>query len=296
MGRLGAGLRAGPPVGPPLSSPHGRRESRRHPLNGLARSMIPSIVKSANPDWPERSRSTVPRDGAERVPRLDAALAPWRQGDCVVGAQWFVHRFTPEVPLTKVAAEAATAGVDLAEAAVRGFVVVSQTCDLARSCTERPYVEVAPLVEVDRGDLRMIERGRRPRYAFIPGLQNSHLVGDLDRVMTVEKAVVAAWTRKAGCTTDPEARDFARALARKRARFAFPDDFTAFANKLQDRLQTKHDKQSDEGEALRALREIRVRAAPSWDDDPVDVLFWFLRNEDEPDFKGQGWTSFWSIG
>lgn len=216
---------------------------------------------------------------------VDAALAPWRQGDCVVGAQWFVHRFTPEVPLTEVAAEAATAGVDLAEAAVRGFVVVSQTCDLARSCTERPYVEVAPLVEVDRGDLRMIERGRRPRYAFIPGLQNSHLVGDLDRVMTVEKAVVAAWTRKAGCTTDPEARDFARALARKRARFAFPDDFTAFANKLQDRLQAKHDKQSDEGEALRALREIRVRAAPSWDDDPVDVLFWFLRNEDEPDFK-----------
>ena len=220
---------------------------------------------------------------------VDAALAPWRQGDCVVGAQWFVHRFTPEVPLTEVAAEAATAGVDLAEAAVRGFVVVSQTCDLARSCTERPYVEVAPLVEVDRGDLRVIERGRRPRYAFIPGLQNSHLVGDLDRVMTVEKAVVATWTRKAGCTTDPEARDFARALARKRARFAFPDDFTAFANKLQDRLQAKHDKQSDEGEALRAPREIRVRADPSWDDDPVDVLFWFLRNEDEPDFKGQGW-------
>ena len=25
------------------------------------------------------------------------------------GAQWFVHRFTPEVPLTEVAAEAATA-------------------------------------------------------------------------------------------------------------------------------------------------------------------------------------------
>ena len=81
-------------------------------------------------------------------------------------------------------------------------------------------------------------------------------------------------------------------MARKRTRFAFPDDFTLFASKLQSRLQDKHEKQSDEGEALRALREIRVRAAPSWDADPVDVMFWFIRKDDEPDFKGQSWDKF----
>jgi hypothetical protein len=203
-----------------------------------------------------------------------------------------VHRFAPRVPLTEAAAVAAQARVGLAETAVRGFVVVSQTCDIVRSCRERPYIEVAPLVEVKASDLPMIERGRRPRYVGAPGLRNHALVGDLDRVMTVEKAVVATWDHLAGCFTDWETRDFARALARKRTRFAFPDDFTALASKLQSRLQDKHDKQSDEGEALRALREIRVRAAPSWDDDPVDILFWFIRHEDEPDFKGQSWDRF----
>lgn len=225
----------------------------------------------------------------EKRDSVDAALRHWRQGDCVVGEQWFVHRLAPDIPLTEEAVDAAKQGVDLAEAEVRGFLVVSQTCDVVRLCVDRPYVEVVPLVEVDAGELRTIERGRRPRYAFVPGLKDSNLVGDLDRVMTVEKAVVAGWERIAGCTMDEERRNFAQALARKRTRFAFPDDFTSFASKLQSRMQDKHDKQSDEGEALRALREIRVRAAPSWDDDPVDVVFWFIRNEDEPDFKGQSW-------
>ncbi len=79
------------------------------------------------------------RNDDESREAVGETLASWRQGDGVVGAQWFVHRFTPEIPLTEAAAEVARTGVDLAEAAVRGFVVVSQTCDLARSCTERPY-------------------------------------------------------------------------------------------------------------------------------------------------------------
>jgi len=235
---------------------------------------------------------TAVHDDDEKHVAVDAALRSWRQGDGVIGEQWFVHRFVPQVPLTEAAAQAAPAGVDLAETAVRGFVVVSQTCDIVRSCRERPYIEVAPLVEVKARDLPMIERGRRPRYVGVPGLRDHALVGDLDRAMTVEKAVVATWERFAGCLTDRETRDFARALARKRIRFAFPDDFTGLASKLQSRLQDKHDKQSDEGDALRALREIRVRAAPSWDDDPVEILFWFIRHEDEPDFKGQRWDRF----
>jgi hypothetical protein len=223
---------------------------------------------------------------------VDAALKDWRQGDCIVGEQWFIHRLAPDAPLTATAADAAEQGVDLAEVEVRGFLVVSQTCDIVRSCVERAYVEVVPLVEVDAGELRTIERSRRPQYAFVPGLKDSNLVGDLDRVMTVEKAVVASWERIAGCGTDQETRNFAQALARKRVRFAFPDDFTSFASKLQSRMHEKHDKQSDEGDALRALREIRVRAAPSWAANPVDLTFWFIRKEDDPDFKGQSWDKF----
>jgi len=107
--------------------------------------------------------------------------------------------------------------------------------------------------------------------------------------MTVEKAVVAEWEREAGCSEAQDIRALGQALARKRVRFAFPDDFTALARKLQKHLQNKHDKESSEGEALRALREIRVRAAPSWKDTEIELMFWFIRHEEQVQFQGTGW-------
>jgi hypothetical protein len=221
--------------------------------------------------------------------QIDAVLADWRQGDCVLGEQWFLFRLDPSAPLTPEAAEAAAEGADAGEAEVRGLMIATQTCDLVRGCRDRHFVDVSPLVEVDDDELGQIERGRRPRYTYVPGVAAGRLVADLDRIMTVEKAVVASWARTAGSSNDGEIRELARALARKRGRFAFPDDFTSFARKLQSRLQDKHGKNSDEGRALRSLREIRAHAAPSWDANGVQLMFWFLRNEDTPDFEGRGW-------
>jgi hypothetical protein len=222
--------------------------------------------------------------------RIDAALAEWRQGDLALGEQWFTHIAEPAFALTPESARAddgwcrywrrwRRGRMPAITSEVGGLVLVTQTCDVVRSCVERPFVEAAPLVEVSEDVLREIERGRRPAYAAIPVVSDQRLVADIDRVMTVEKSVVAIWERTPGYTTDEEVRTFARALARKRARFAFPDDFTRLARKLQDRLHRKHDKDSEEGRALRALREIRVRAAPSWDADQVKIIFWFIRTE-----------------
>lgn len=223
---------------------------------------------------------------------VDAVLENWRQGDCAVGGDlWFIHRFAPGRPLTPASAVVAAREIDLVESRVEGFVVVSQTCDVVRASAKRPYVEVVPLVAVGAEVLHQIERSRRPQYVFVPGVVASSLVGDLDRVMTVEKAVVAQWARCPGCTTDAQARRFAYAVARKRSRFAFPEDFAKLARPLQGRLQEKHDRQSEEGAALRALREIRVRAAPSWDADEVEIAFWFIRDPDDTDFNGQNWAT-----
>ena len=205
--------------------------------------------------------------------RVDEQLSAWRQGDCVIGEHWFLFRTNTERPLTGNAAVAVTGGAENAEAGVRGFAVLTQTCDLVRPCAKRPFVEVCPLVEVDDRVLHEIRRGRRPNYGFIPGVARHRLVADLDRVMTVEKTVVAVWERTEGCRTEDDARRLSLALARKRARTAFPDDFVAFASPLVDRILRKHDKQSDEGRALRSLREIRVRAAPSWDAAAVELMF-----------------------
>ena len=111
--------------------------------------------------------------------------------------------------------------------------------------------------------------------------------------MTIEKSIVAMWARISGCTCDDEARKFGRALARKRVRFAFPDDFNVLVKKLQSRIEAKHDKLSDDGRALRALREIRVTASPSWENlEGVEVFFWFVPNDGEITFEGKGWESF----
>lgn len=225
--------------------------------------------------------------------RIDEALLVWRQGDCVLGEHWLLFRLDVGAPITEEARVAAAEGADAGEAEVRGLMLLTQTCDIVRSCRNRPFVEVCPLVEVDDGEFEVIRKGRRPNYAYIPGIaDDTRLVGDLDRLMAVEKAVVAGWNRLNGCRDDDEVRRLSLALARKRARFAFPDDFVAFVKDLQSRLTSKHNKNSDEGRALRALREIRVRAAPSWDAEQVQLTFWFIRHDDEPEFEGQTWDNY----
>lgn len=226
------------------------------------------------------------------IPAIDATLSQWSQGDCTVGDDcWFVTRFDPQRPLTPPALDvvAVDPNTDLTESSVSGFVVVTQTCDLVRSCAERPFVEVAPLVAVDDRYLQEIHRLKRPRYAYIAGVAKFNLVADLDRVMTVEKAVVAGWERISGCPSDADTRLLGEALARKRSRFAFPDDFNEFAKELQKRMQKRHDKADDDGVGLRALREIRVRAAPAWDAERVELMFWFIRAEEDVLFKNKAW-------
>jgi hypothetical protein len=60
-----------------------------------------------------------------------------------------VFRTDLERPLTLDGATASAEGVDTAESEVFGFMVLTQTCDLVRKSSERPFVEVCPLVEVD---------------------------------------------------------------------------------------------------------------------------------------------------
>jgi hypothetical protein len=174
---------------------------------------------------------------------------------------------------------------------VSGFVVVTQTCDVVRTSFRRPYIEVTPLVCVSAGFLEEVRRLRRPAFAYVPATAQQRLVADLDRVMTVEKAVVAKWRRIPGWTTDDEARAFAEALARKRVRFAFPNDFIAITRKLQNRLQRQHNRRNPEGAHLRALREIRVRAAPAWDAEAVSLGFWFIK-EEEPQNATPAWPEW----
>lgn len=225
---------------------------------------------------------------------IDTALSEWRQGDFALEERWFVHAADLSQPLTPAAGEereTGAAGLQAVMSEVDGLVVVSQTCDVVRKSAERPFIEVCPVVSVPEEKLADIEKGRRPAHATFHALSKHGLAVDLDRVMTVEKGVVASWTRTPGCRDATESTAFARALARKRVRFAFPDDFTIAAGKLQERMKKKHDKDSPEGRALRALREIRVSASPSWDAAKVQVDFWFIREPEQRHFEGESWDT-----
>ena len=237
---------------------------------------------------------------AEDVTRIDQALQSWRQGDLVFDdSVFFLHLADLMTPLTTEAQETAKTRLDSGEgvavegvaSVVPGVVVVTQTCDIVRSCDVRPYVEVSPLIQVRQDFLSEVRRLQRPAFAHLPAVATQGLVADLDRTMTVEKAVVATWERTPGWNTDAESRAFAEALSRKRARFAFPNDFVAAARGLQDHIKRRHNRHNSEGAHLRSLREIRVRAAPSWDHPTVSLFLWFVKETDPLGFEPE-WHAY----
>ena len=220
---------------------------------------------------------------------IDDELRHWRQGDISLDAGLeFLHvadLSRPHSPASVKAVggsggERRMAGVATVAEEVEGVVVLTQTCDIVRSCQDRPFVEIAPLVRLDDATVEQVRRLKRPAVAYVSSMAGEGLVADLDRVMTVEKAVVANWGRTSGWDKDAENRAFARAIARKRSRFAFPDDFVLAADRFRRRMMEKHNRRTVEGSHLRALREIRVRAEPSWSDDAVGLTIWFIKDGD----------------
>ena len=228
---------------------------------------------------------SIEKADADEIRRINDHIATYRQGDCFLGTRAFIA----------LARNHTGSGYEeeWQETPVVGFILVSQSCDIVRTCAMRPLVEVCPLVEVDQAVLEQVIGWERPMYAAVPALIGQRLVADLDRTMTVEKAVVAGWDRTPGLRNDDEVRDFARVLARKRQRFAFPDDFNSYVGPLRKRLVEKHDKESPEGNALRALQEIRVHAKPSWDALQVELSFYFVRKQDAPmNFANRPWPEW----
>ena len=69
---------------------------------------------------------------ADACREINEALQAWRQGDYVVGVQWFVFRTDVARPLTPDGAIAAAEGIDTAEAKVLGFMAVTQICDIVK--------------------------------------------------------------------------------------------------------------------------------------------------------------------
>jgi hypothetical protein len=220
---------------------------------------------------------------AEQTARIDLALSEWRQGDATLNSDLFmVHLADKCAPLTTQAWERASevpVDYNLFEVLTRvpGLAVVTQSCDIVKPCTQYEYVEVSPLIKIENENhFQEIRKCQRPSFAYLPGLAEYRMVIDLERTMTVEKAVVVGWNRIPGCTTDNERATLADALARKRQRFAFPHGFNTGLRKFRDRIKSKEGRATAEGQLIEGLYQIRIQAIPNWDAERVTVFFWFL--------------------
>lgn len=212
--------------------------------------------------------------------RIDAELTNWSQGD--VAAPGVISWMTDGQPITPEGAALAPAGPMLVETRSEHVVVVTQTCDLRRSCWRpdgkgRPFVQISPLVRLAGQELMIARGGFHPRFAPVPGAGDDAFA-DLERCTTIEKGVlVKSPNRLVGCRDDAERQAFSRAVARQRGRYAFPDCVDRAVNKLRYYLRDKRDKDSPTGRAVRAVSSIRASASPQFDEEePFDLTLVFL--------------------
>ena len=223
---------------------------------------------------------------------INKAIEAWQQGDVMIGDHLaFVYVADLAKPLSPPSREEAGASPADDEtltsigSKVPGVVVISQTCDILKPCTEWPYVQLAALQNADKRFLEEVRKGWRPTFALLPAIEAEGLVVNLELIMTVEKSVLAGVPSKLrirGVRNDAESRELAERIARKFERFAFPDDFVDAVRRIQERIRDKHEKKTAEGNAYRGLREIRIVAAPSWEAEEPELTFLFIRNDEGP--------------
>jgi hypothetical protein len=217
--------------------------------------------------------------GPSSLDRIAARLQSFRQGE-VVDLPWLVHAAAshglPWVP-------APLFGIlrNVARSKVRQVVVLTQTCDIVRPPDKRPYLQVAALIRVrDANTAKRYAEGETPQYVAVPEV-GTDVFADLDRIMTLDKRLIADCPHHAGVATDPEeVRRFGQAVARKFGRYPFPNYFIQSVEPLRSRVLRRWDKSdSPEGKVLADLVQIRVQPVPVEPSSDTDLTLVFIMRQ-----------------
>jgi hypothetical protein len=221
-------------------------------------------------------------DTGADISLLIGQLQEWRQGDAFAGVR-MRHLTNRALPLSDVsrsraiALSSATSDEVVITSEFEALVIVSQTCDVVREPNDNPFIDVGPVVRLDAQSAAEARRGRRPRYAALPGI-GEDAFADLRQTMSVEKSLLLDKRKIRGLATLDDQRKFARSLARARARFAFPDAFTPSIAPLRDYMQRIASKQSPESEMESLVASIRAEPVDGteWDSERVKVKLYFI--------------------
>jgi len=151
-------------------------------------------------------------------------------------------------------------------------MIITQSCDLARTDEARLFVAVCPVVVATADQGADIERGRQPRRHLVPWntglLQEGEVwVADFSLITTLERSVLVG-AEDLGHPDERQRRNLADDLGRFFARAALPDEVNDYLKPLTDHASKKHGKDSPQGRALSAVSQIRVKSNPDFDVSP----------------------------
>jgi hypothetical protein len=207
----------------------------------------------------------------------------WRQGDVVRPGPfgWLADR---SHPLTEQTHQLGGEDLGFTEAAADYIAVVTQTCDIVKTCWSEdgdawPFVQVCPVVVLEGRALTEAAGGHSSRFAPLPALGDEYFA-DLLVCSTHEKTVLLGLDEHIrGCESDEDRERFAAAVDRNRRRFAFPNGMDQVLKPLRNRFRDKWKRDSAEGRRLAEVWEIRARHAehsPWFGDDQVEVELTFV--------------------
>ena len=218
----------------------------------------------------------------ERCKTVDTAMKVWRQGDVVDGLPmlWYCHRTMPLTDTSMSDNPDDEGALRVVESDAGPMIVVTQTCDIRKTCgpgpNGQPYVQLAPVVDLaGKVILSEAQGGHAVQFAPVPALGDTWFA-DLNRCVSVEKAVLCLAVRREGCRTQRERDAFAKVAGTHRQRFAFPDGAETVFDPLRKYLRKKRDKNTAEAMRINEVLEIRAREERGWEADTCELTISFL--------------------
>lgn len=215
--------------------------------------------------------------------KVDECIATWQQGDVILCEDIpFIYLVDLKAPLTaaakKLVWDEEQPSLEQVAVDIIGLVILSQTCDLVRDSSKRPFVEVCALVKLPPNEATNARKGKIFRYALLPSFKDGTYAADLDRIMTVEKSLLASRTIQyhKALLTDAECRAFSEALIRRLTRAAFPNDFVEAISAFKQHIISCYKNDNPEGEFLKAISQIRIVPKPDWNANEIEVDFYFV--------------------
>lgn len=149
-------------------------------------------------------------------------------------------------------------------------MVVSQSCDLARTDNSRQFVTLCPVYPVPPEAASEVRSGSHPRLlevTWLPDQGDASLVADLSVLTTLERGLLVGLPILAR-TPEADRRRVAQALARYLGRPALPDAINWYLDRLTEHADERHDKDSPLGRFLQRIVQIRLTTDHPLDEDP----------------------------